>query len=718
MYTRNSYCLQKLKKMSFQNVLWIVLTAQLSLGYGYFENNLRHEDYDVDTNGPVHHKNWIRNERMDNNGLYWLKWWINATENTIYFEVTVHTRGFAGLGFSKDGRVARADMVLLWVDDTTEQANALDCHGAQDPSSGPPVQDDTQNYDIIDGYQNSTHTNVRFKRKIETCDPFDIPFSADTFKVLWSMGDSDPLHRSLEWHGQSRGVKSLRLFSPMFTKHSRSSNSKTFDMSDIQKWDITVNNVTIQRSMDTLYWCKIVQLPELTKKQHIIGYEPLLSGKHDRNIVHHMTLFECQSKSYPGSDPSSWDIWVRSSGTVCNSNLLTPRDWDSCSTPVAVWSLGSDGQFMPPHAGIPMGGASGVKYYMLEIHYDNPHGKLFVDHSGFRIHYTQNLRTYDAGILINGVSISETQLIPPGQKKYRNVGICGPSCSSVMFPEDGIKVISGTLHSHQAGRQISLRHIRSGKELNPIIVDENYDYRHQKVHQLANETVVLPGDYLITDCSYDTKLRKRPTFGGYSTKEEMCLTFITYYPRIELSGCYSMTPVREFFEMFGVYQFYSLNMTDIENMFLYSGDYVDYSTNTRNTTTKPKYGKTSNEDVIYQESLLNKLVISEPPEFHDRTFLAHLNQLPWYEPLFTKRVEQEFITGKHMTFCRVSNESISIPSEIIRFPDFTAFVKPPTACLNYFFTDNEELRSGGSRHLTDFTFSLLLFEIGLRKIVL
>jgi len=87
----------------FQNVLWIVLTAHLSLGYGYFENNLRLEDYDVDTNGPVHHKNWIRNERMDNNGLYWLKWWINATENTIYFEVTVHTRGFAGLGFSKDG---------------------------------------------------------------------------------------------------------------------------------------------------------------------------------------------------------------------------------------------------------------------------------------------------------------------------------------------------------------------------------------------------------------------------------------------------------------------------------------------------------------------------------------------------------------------------------------------------------------------------------------
>lgn len=58
-----------------------------------------------------------------------------------------------------------------------------------------------------------------------------------------------------------------------------------------------------------------------------------------------MTLFECSTKSYPGSDPASWDVWVKSSGAVCNSNLLTPRDWDACITPVAVWSIGSSGWF-------------------------------------------------------------------------------------------------------------------------------------------------------------------------------------------------------------------------------------------------------------------------------------------------------------------------------------------------------------------------------------
>lgn len=61
---------------------------------------------------------------------------------------------------------------------------------------------------------------------------------------------------------------------------------------------------------------------------------------------------------------------------------------------------------------------------------------------------------------------------------------------------------------------------------------------------------------------------------------------------------------------------------------------------------------------------IDKLIISDPVEFHDRSFMAHLNQLPWTEPLFTRRVEQTVLTGKHMTFCRVSNESISVVSAI------------------------------------------------------
>ena len=77
-------------------------------------------------NGRVQHNNWHRLEMMDPNGLYWLEWWTKANSKEIHFRVTVNTRGFIGLGFSrKSGKMAGSDLVLLWVDDRTGKANVL-----------------------------------------------------------------------------------------------------------------------------------------------------------------------------------------------------------------------------------------------------------------------------------------------------------------------------------------------------------------------------------------------------------------------------------------------------------------------------------------------------------------------------------------------------------------------------------------------------------------
>lgn len=126
-----------------------------------------------------------------------------------------------------------------------------------------------------------------------------------------------------------------------------------------------------------------------------------------------------------------------------------------------------------------------------------------IDHSGFRIHYSRHIREHDAGMMISGVSVSDTQMIPPQQKLYRNVGICGPSCTGSLFPDTGIRIVSAALHSHVAGRKMKLRHIRDGAEMDRIVEDDNYDFDYQQVRQLSNETVILPGDYMITDCAYE-----------------------------------------------------------------------------------------------------------------------------------------------------------------------------------------------------------------------
>jgi hypothetical protein len=145
-----------------------------------------------------------------------------------------------------------------------------------------------------------------------------------------------------------------------------------------------------------------------------------------------MTLFECKfsSKIFDleafRTNTNNLEQWTKSNGVECSSNLYASENWASCITIVATYAVGGSSHFLPKHIGIPFAGKQ--KFYLLEMHYENPYKKNFLDHSGFRIYYTNQLRMHDAGIMTNGVSISDTQMIPPQQKSFRNIGICGPTC--------------------------------------------------------------------------------------------------------------------------------------------------------------------------------------------------------------------------------------------------------------------------------------------------
>jgi len=150
------------------------------------------------------------------------------------------------------------------------------------------------------------------------------------------------------------------------------------------------------------------------------------------------------------------------------------------------------------------------------------------------------------------------------------------------------------------------------------------------------------------------------------------LAFITYYPKIDLVGCYSMVPVQEFFSYFGVYGFYGVNMTDVENMILYGEEIVNRPLPSVKDIVLSNEVKTPNDEFheLYKNSLLNKLVINDPVEFHDRTFMSHLYQLPWDDSSYASQLEHLMTTGRYMLFCRISNDSIRAPTEIIKYPTY------------------------------------------------
>ncbi|KAJ8270759.1 hypothetical protein GJAV_G00118980 [Gymnothorax javanicus] len=60
------------------------------------------------------------------------------------------------------------------------------------------------------------------------------------------------------------------------------------------------------------------------------------------------------------------------------------------------------------------------------------------------------------------------------------------------------------------------------------------------------------GDNLITECKYSTKGRNNMTWGGLSTRDEMCLSYLLYYPRINLARCESLPGITGQLKFIGV----------------------------------------------------------------------------------------------------------------------------------------------------------------------
>lgn len=451
----------------------------------------------------------------------------------------VKTLGYVAIGFSPNGGMKGADIALGWVNDNDGKVHLLDMKATSNGLA--PEIDSNQDLQLISGHQNDTHTTITFQRPWQTCDSqMDYKLSGDTLRLIWAFSNLD----SLEYHGPAaRGVRSVYLQEP---KQSRIDFSHD---PSVKTWDLN-SQVELPNDDHTHYWCRIFKAPELTSKHHMIALEPLIQEGHEA-YVHHMVLYECHVE-----DAQVWfEQHVESKGAACYSPNM-PAEWTFClATNAWAWAVGSEGEILPDHVGMPLGESyGGATYFMLETHYDNPaiHQNI-IDSSGIRIHYTNQLRLHDTAMLLVGSEVNFLHMIPPRQELFKTVGRCTSKCTSNSLPEDGIQILNGVLHSHLAGRKMRLRHIRNGVELPTILQDNHYDFNFQASRiPLENRGKVLPGDELILECDYSTKSRQSPTFGGLSTREEMCLGFILYYPRTPLADCRSLPSLKTVMKAFGI----------------------------------------------------------------------------------------------------------------------------------------------------------------------
>ncbi|XP_064648507.1 DBH-like monooxygenase protein 1 [Lineus longissimus] len=455
---------------------------------------------------------------MDTDKNYQLNW--KATDSVITFEVIVKTTGYVGLGWSDKGGMDEADIITAWVDDEGT-GHIQDRHGT---GKVKPAIDTKQDVTLLLAQETNGYTSVKFTRPLDTCDEEDRPITTSTMRMIWAYGSSDPTNAdALYQHDYgNRGTKSMRLIgiAPL-TTFVMPENATSAEMK--------ISNFTVPAS-DTHYECRLLEMPLLFEKHHVIRQEPIITPGNEAH-VHHMILYLCP----PSMNNQTYESLLAGGGG-CGA-------FQSCRNPAFSFAIGGKGSTYPDTLGYPIGGDDEPLYARLEIHYDNPQLRSdVVDSSGFLLIYTPILRANDIGVLLVGRAVSQTHIIPPKQEKFVSYSFCNTKCTDESFERGGVDKIHmfGFLpHTHLAGRAVVTRHLRGDVELPYIGKDDNYDFNYQMTVVKDEKVEFKKGDELRVECTYNTMDRNLPVYGGKSTHEEMCMSFIYYYPRLPMVQCFS-----------------------------------------------------------------------------------------------------------------------------------------------------------------------------------
>ncbi|XP_061164656.1 uncharacterized protein LOC133173681 [Saccostrea echinata] len=463
---------------------------------------------------PIPTEKFSKHTVLDPVGNFHLFWNFNSTH--ITFEAHVKTRGYVGIGLSPNGKMYPADIVIGWV--KHGHAFLKDRH-----SSGhfEPVIDASQDWVLLHGEENNHGTVIKTVRKLDTCDDDDVKITNDTVRVIYAYSDHEPQHEGegLVYHGTHRGAKSLMLLTE---------TKKAAIPSDVITRDL-LNNKFLVPDVDTYYMCTVFDLSDFGKKHHMIKYEPIIQ-KGNEGLVHHILLHKCSGidRKYVG---------VRFNCYSNHNHQLKP-----CGKVILAWAVGGKEFYYPEEAGLPIGEPGDNDLYIMETHFNNPDRRNdFVDNSGFRLTLTPTLRRHDAGILTAGMKVNDMQIIPPFEKEFLSSGFCSQECLKKGLDSfsDGVNVFAILEHGHLLARKIKTRIIRNGTELEPLAMDNNYDFNYQDYRYFTKTRKLMSGDELVVECNYDSSQKSAVTYGGLATTDEMCLSFLVYYPRMAVESCQS-----------------------------------------------------------------------------------------------------------------------------------------------------------------------------------
>ncbi|MEE6459886.1 hypothetical protein FKM82_000764 [Ascaphus truei] len=258
--------------------------------------------------------------------------------------------------------------------------------------------------------------------------------------------------------------------------------------------DIRMPGVTPAES-DT-YLCMSYRLP-LNDEAYIVDFKPHAS----MDTAHHMLLFGCNMPS------STEDYWDCGAGTCTDkSNILY------------AWARNAPPTKLPKGVGFRVGGDSGNKYFVLQVHYGDVGAfqDKHKDCSGVTIQLTLEKQPLIAGIYL---MMSVDTVIPPGENAVDSDIAC-------IYRRPTMHPFGYRVHTHRLGQVVSGYRIRNGKWK---LIGRQSPQLPQAFYPVEHPLDVSYGDILAARCLFTGKGRTTKTYIGGTSNDEMCNFYIMYY---------------------------------------------------------------------------------------------------------------------------------------------------------------------------------------------
>ena len=200
---------------------------------------------------------------------------------------------------------------------------------------------------------------------------------------------------------------------------------------------------------------------------------------------------------------------------------------------IAGWAVGAKDYCEPPNVGAYIDfGSSNGKVFKIEAHYDNTQLKPTTDQSGMRLHFTPTLRPLDSSVVVLGMDYWDREFLIPGSKSSHSLtNICPIEATSRL--SEPLYAYSWNPHMHLYGKTMVSEHYRCGQKIGELGRIGNFEFDNQQTYLFPKPIKILPGDSIVTTCTYDTTaVTPGPVLGGEETTDEMCDNYLSFYPYI------------------------------------------------------------------------------------------------------------------------------------------------------------------------------------------